>query len=423
MEIHFKSSTRTKIIPRFLSSLGPGIVLAAAAVGGSHLVASTKAGAIYGWQLIGLIVLVNFFKYPFFKAGVQYTMGTKKSLVEGYSDLGKGYLFTFMVLSCVGAIVNTAALTMFSASLLSYFLPIDVPLTVGSVLIISVCLIILFSGSFSSLDKLSKLIMATLTIFTVIALILALSKAEPVMIDDYNSPSPWTLSALGFLVVTMGWMPAPIEMSSINSIWLKTQSESKIVTPKAALFDFNVGYIGTTLLAVVFLSLGATLLHGTGVELSKSGIRFSQQLVSLYSHTIGDWSKYLVAMIAFFSIFGSTITVIDGYARAISESQRLLKSEKSYSYKLYGFWMLSISATALYIIVFLAGALIPMLDFAMIMAFTAAPFFAFLNYVLIKKSNLPEPLKLGKGMNILAITGLVYLFGFLILFVWWKWLL
>ncbi|NMU18948.1 divalent metal cation transporter, partial [Vibrio parahaemolyticus] len=35
----------------FFRSLGPGILMASAAVGGSHLVASTKAGAIYGWQL------------------------------------------------------------------------------------------------------------------------------------------------------------------------------------------------------------------------------------------------------------------------------------------------------------------------------------------------------------------------------------
>ena len=123
MHYPLRSNQKTKIISRLLSSLGPGIVLAAAAVGGSHLVASTKAGAIYGWQLAGLIVLVNVFKYPFFRASVQYTMGTKKSLVEGYSDLGKGYLLSFTILSCVGAIINTAALTMFSASLLSYFLP------------------------------------------------------------------------------------------------------------------------------------------------------------------------------------------------------------------------------------------------------------------------------------------------------------
>lgn len=53
----------------FFRSLGPGILMASAAVGGSHLVASTKAGAIYGWQLAALILLVNLFKYPFFPSG------------------------------------------------------------------------------------------------------------------------------------------------------------------------------------------------------------------------------------------------------------------------------------------------------------------------------------------------------------------
>ena len=34
-------------LSQLVRSLGPGIMMAAAAVGGSHLVASTKAGAIY----------------------------------------------------------------------------------------------------------------------------------------------------------------------------------------------------------------------------------------------------------------------------------------------------------------------------------------------------------------------------------------
>ena len=74
-------------ISQFVRSLGPGILMASAAVGGSHLVASTKAGAIYGWQLAVLILLVNLFKYPFFRAGVQYTLGKGKTLVEGYASL------------------------------------------------------------------------------------------------------------------------------------------------------------------------------------------------------------------------------------------------------------------------------------------------------------------------------------------------
>ena len=49
-----------------LGALGPGILMATAAIGGSHLVASTQAGALFGWQLFWLIVVVNVLKYPFF---------------------------------------------------------------------------------------------------------------------------------------------------------------------------------------------------------------------------------------------------------------------------------------------------------------------------------------------------------------------
>ena len=31
---------------------GPGILMATAAIGGSHLISSTQAGALYGWQLV-----------------------------------------------------------------------------------------------------------------------------------------------------------------------------------------------------------------------------------------------------------------------------------------------------------------------------------------------------------------------------------
>ncbi len=50
-----KSGTKPKLqFKNILKSLGPGIMMASAAVGGSHLVASTKAGAIYGWELLSL---------------------------------------------------------------------------------------------------------------------------------------------------------------------------------------------------------------------------------------------------------------------------------------------------------------------------------------------------------------------------------
>ncbi|GAA5647906.1 NRAMP family divalent metal transporter [Vibrio proteolyticus] len=409
-------------LPQLIRSLGPGIMMAAACVGGSHLVASTKAGAIYGWQLAALILLVNLFKYPFFRAGIQYTMGTGESLVEGYAKLGRPYLWLFVALAVISAIINTAALTLFSASLLGYFMPLELPMTTLAIIVLVTCLVILFAGHYKALDTLSKAIMLVLTLATLLAV--AVAAGNPVTTPPtFETPSPWSLAAIGFIVVTMGWMPAPIEISSLTSMWLKSQRRHQQVTAQSALFDFNVGYIGTALLAIVFLALGALVLHGTGVELSQSGVGFSHQLVSLYASTIGEWSRYLITVIAFFAIFGSTITVIDGYSRVISESQRLLRNQEEANPKITQAWMLLVSGAALAILMFWMSALLPMLDFAMVMAFMTTPFFALLNYILVTRTALPANLALSRKLRWLSLAGLVYLFGFLALFVWWKWLM
>ncbi|WP_305843447.1 NRAMP family divalent metal transporter [Photobacterium leiognathi] len=396
--------------------------MASAAVGGSHLVASTKAGAIYGWQLAVLIILVNLFKYPFFRAGIQYTMGTGRTLVEGYAKLGRPYLCLFLCLTTISAIINTAALLMFSASLLGYFIPFSLSMSSLSIIVLTTCLVILFTGHYKALDMLAKIIMAILTITTLIAVMIAFQ--HPVTtIPHFVSPSPWSISALGFIVITMGWMPAPIEISCLTSAWLKKQTQQQTVTPRSALFDFNIGYIGTAILALIFMSLGALLLHGSGVVLQTSGVGFSHQLISLYASTIGEWSRYLIAIIAFFCIFGSTITVIDGYSRVISDAQRLLQSKPAISPRSTSLTMIVISLSSLGIVLFWASALLPMLNFAMILAFITTPFFALLNYILVSKTALPKPLAMGKKLKWFSIIGLIYLFGFFLLFIWWKWLM
>lgn len=409
-------------LTHLFQSLGPGIMMATAAVGGSHLVASTKAGAIFGWQLALLILLVNFLKYPFFRAGVTYTMGTGKSLIAGYAQMGKGYLWLFTLLSAISAVINTAALAIFSASLLGLFLPFDLSLSVLSGIVIIACLAILLRGHFNALDGLAKIIMGVLTVTTLIAVVIAANQV-PSVPADFVSPSPWTIASIGFIVITMGWMPAPIEISCLTSLWLKRQRQEIKVTNQSALFDFNVGYIITALLAIAFLALGALVLHGQTDSLEKSGIAFSHQLVGMYASTIGEWSRILIAVIAFGCIFGSTITVIDGYARALAEAKAQLQNPDADQAPSHNNWMLLISACAMAVILFFVSSLMAMLNFAMVLAFMTTPIFALLNYKLVNGSNLPVGLALSKKMKVLSWFGLTYLFGFLALFIWWKWLI
>ena len=49
-----------------LSRLGPGLLFAGAAIGVSHLVQSTRAGADFGWGLLWALLLINFLNTLFF---------------------------------------------------------------------------------------------------------------------------------------------------------------------------------------------------------------------------------------------------------------------------------------------------------------------------------------------------------------------
>jgi Mn2+/Fe2+ NRAMP family transporter len=42
-----------------LKACGPGLLMAGAAIGVSHLVQSTRAGADFGFQLVAVVLLIN----------------------------------------------------------------------------------------------------------------------------------------------------------------------------------------------------------------------------------------------------------------------------------------------------------------------------------------------------------------------------
>lgn len=398
-----------------LKALGPGILLATAAIGGSHIVASTQAGALFGWQLAVLILLVNVLKYPFFRFGVEYSLHSGETLLEGYKKQGRGYLLSFVWLNLIAAVVNTAGVLLLTASLLQLFLPVQLSLTVLCLMLLAVCLLILLAGQYKLLDSVSKWVMVLLTITTVAAAIIAFNKGQAAA-PDFVGPSPWQLMYLGFLVALMGWMPAPIEISAINSLWLKAKQQHTAVNKKDGLFDFNLGYWSTTALALVFLSLGALVQYGSDQQVQLAGAAYTSQFVAMYASTIGDWSRLLVAFVAFLCMFGTTLTVLDGYARTINESFQLLGWQKTNHKNSYNYWLLAQAASGMAVILFFKSSLGPMLTFAMSLAFVTTPVFAWLNYRLMRgqQKHLMQP-----WIRLLSWLGLVYLFSFSLLFIWW----
>ncbi|MFP3365240.1 divalent metal cation transporter [Pseudoalteromonas sp. SIMBA_148] len=388
--------------------------MATAAIGGSHLVASTQAGAIFGWQLFWLILVVNVLKYPFFRFGMEYTLATKNSLVEGYKSKGPFYFYSFIGLNIVAAVVNTAGVLLLTASLLHYALPVVIEVTLLCWILLGVCLAILLLGHFKALDSVAKGIMGLLTLATVIALVIAFSNG-PMAPADYVGPSPYELAMLSFMVALMGWMPAPIEISALSSLWLKEKQAQQTVSKSQGLFDFNVGYWLTAGLALVFFSLGVLVQYGQTSSIELGGVAFAKQLIDMYALTIGEWARPLVSAIAFLCMFGTTLTVLDGYARTLNESHKLLGfGQSKHSLNI---WLILQALAGMAVILFFKSALGPMLTFAMTLSFVTTPVFAWLNFSLVRS----EPaIKHSVLLRSLTWLGLVYLVGFAVAFVVWK---
>ncbi|MFC3932916.1 NRAMP family divalent metal transporter [Streptococcus dentapri] len=395
-------------------AMGPGILMASAAVGGSHIVSSTQAGAIYGWQLAIVILLINLFKYPFFRFGSEYTLQTGQSLIEGYAQRGKWTLWIFFILNIFSAVVNTAAVGILCAAILFNVFPNGFGLSISQLTTIIIVLIwaMLLIGGYKFLDGLAKWVMTALTIATVAAVVIALFKHREYA-PDFTAPTPWQLSALPFIVSLMGWMPAPIEISAINSMWSVEKRKTVKVSYLDGIFDFNVGYIGTAVLALIFLALGALIQFGSGKAIQGASAPYIAQFIQMYASVLGDWSRLLIAFIAFLSIFGTVITVIDGYSRANNETLRLIFDKKEVSSRALYIWITLTSVVGLLIVYFFAGDVANMVRFAMIGSFITTPFFAYLNYKLV---NTKEH-HIASWLKWLSIIGLIYLFGFAIFFV------
>lgn len=404
-----QSTWRTK-----LKALGPGILMASAAVGGSHIVSSTQAGAIYGWQLALLIILINIFKYPFFRFGSQYTMENNKSLIEGYAEKGKGWLAVFFILNVFSAIVNTAGVGILCAAILYNVFPNGFGLSISQLTTVIIVIIwaMLLIGGYRFLDSLAKWVMTALTIATVLAVVVALFKHREYA-PNFEAPTPWRMAALPFIVSLMGWMPCPIEISAINSMWSVEKRKTVNMSEDDAVFDFNTGYVGTAILALIFCALGALIQFGSGEEVQGASAAYIAQFVNMYAEVLGEWARFLITLIAFLCIFGTVITVIDGYSRANNESLRLLLGKKKSSQKALYAWMTVTAAVGLVIVYLFAGNVATMLRFAMIASFITTPFFGYLNYSLV--NNKEHQIK--PWLKVLSIIGLIYLFGFALFFI------
>lgn len=412
-----------------MRAVGPGILFAGAAIGVSHLVQSTRAGAGYGFSLLWAVLLVLLFKYPFFQFAHRYTVASGESLLEGYRRLGTWALVAFMTIVTLSSFITTAAVTIVTAGLAGALLGLDFSLTWLSLVLLVVIAIMLSAGHYRLLDTGMKVMVLILGILTLVAVAAAFAHG-PAGDPQWRDPALWSAGGVTFLLALMGWMPAPLDIGAWSSLWILEKHRGDVTRPTRAqaMLDYNLGYLATVVLAVAFVSFGALVMHGTGVEFSASGLVFSQQLIEMYTGTLGAWTRPVIALVAFITMFSTTLTVMDGYSRTLGSGFVLLAGKGGAEgaaprRKLYHLFLVLQLVLAVLIIGRFIQGMQALVDVATVVAFLTAPLVAVLNLKVMFLETIPRDARPAGAMIWYCRAGIVFLVGFGLVWIYTRWFL
>ncbi|MGE0621030.1 MAG: Nramp family divalent metal transporter [Pseudomonadales bacterium] len=404
---------------RLRDRLGPGLVFAAAAVGTSHVVQSTRAGADFGLTLGLLILAVCALKYPLFRFAAEYAAATGENLIRGYGRQGRSLVLIMFVTSAIEAVAATAGVSLVSASILKWITGVqigDVPAAVG--LLVATALIVAV-GRYRLLESLTGilvLLFSGLTLITTLACLPALASA-----DDLLPAFPLTTENWSFAIAVSGWMPIGNTAAMMLAAWIlaKTRGGERSVT--AARFDFNLGYLASVVLALCFLVIGAVVLHGSGERMPGASGAFVTTFVGLYTRAIGGWSTVLVSLAALAVMYSTLLAIVDGFPRMLGEFAAELSGahgeDRAAAWYLPAMLVVVLAAGAL--LYFLLGAFAAFIDVVTFTGFLAAPVIAWANERVIRGDNVPLDVRPGAalvrwnrlavGLLTLATLGYVYL--------------
>ena len=427
-----------------ITKLGPGIIFAATAIGISHLVQATRAGADFGLALAGFILLACVIKYPAFRFGSEYAAATGQSLVDNYFRQGPWAILVLGLDLLISMFVGTAALALVSAGLVGSALSLSLDPKLVVMILLALCAALLIAGKYHVFEQVSKGFVGLLLVLIVVATLLVLSGVNW-QEASLTLPGEFDRATLLFIIALSGVMPSALIVSVFQSLWVcaKSRDMGAPFNPADARFDFNLGYVISTLLAFGFLILGTVLMYQPGVTVLDSPNGFAAQLISLFTTSIGGFAYPIISLVVVVVMVSSLLAVVDACPRVIGAliSYRkqagaeqagrtaprrfgeLMGQENSpQENRRYALLVIIQCSGALVLLMLFANSFRAFVDFATSIAFVTAPLIAFLNHRAMFSTDLPPAHRPGKitetwswlGILSMGLFGVSYIcFGLL----------
>lgn len=429
--------------------IGPGLVLAATAIGASHLVLAPTAGAAFGYALLWVMAFSHLIKYPAFESGPRFAAATGTSLLDGYARVPgpRGWALVVFLLGTVVQGVTVLAGVLGVAASVAYAAFPALPLPAWSLFLGLAIAALLATGGFDGLSALSKWMLAGLTAMTVFAFIAR--PPEPGFLVGLVRPSIPPESVV-LLAAILGWMPTGIDVSVWHSMWaLERREEWARRRPRSkrtregvaarafstGRLDLWLGYGLSLVLSVLFLALGAEVLRPAGVVPQGSDVAIT--MARLYTESLGAWVYPLFMVAAFFGMFSTAYGVLDGFPRAFAQTvvrlrdgrrrratpgadpddARRIPAADRRTTLLYWTFLFGSLALALVETIWIPDP-VALVTVAAVVSFLLAPTLFILNHYCVTRLIEDRALRPGPGMRLWSWVGIVGVTGATAFFLW-----
>ncbi len=399
---------------------GPGLVFSGSAIGVSHLVQSTRAGAMFGLALFGVILILNIIKYPAFRFGMDYAHASRKTLIGGYRELGRWAFLLYIFLALFLSPIGLAAVSATTAAILAALTGIDLSINILATIAIGATVTLLLVGGYGWLDRLNKLLIAFLSVATVAATALVLPRVEWGTITHVD----WSIDpmALLFVVALGGFMPSAMGQSVQLSLWtLKAQedeSAAEHLTMRSMRSGFFASYALTTFLALCFCVMGAGVMHSGGVAPETGAADLAAQIIGLYRETLGVIPAYLAAFAALCVMATTMIASFDGVARGFGAVHQEYVGNVGgrASKKGYLLFLLVAAVLTIAFMVLVMRTFSTFIDLVTSIYFVVAPAIALMNHLVVTRCDMPDDARPSQGVRILSMSGVIIMSAMAVMF-------
>ncbi len=317
-----------------LKFVGPGVVLAALAIGSGELILTPRSAAQYGFTLLWVTVLTIVYKAAFSENLARLTIASWDDVFRALDWLPgpQHWVQYFIILVFSLDMIGYGGIALACGSAISGLFP-GLDIRIAALCATALVPILLYTGSYPLFEKIVVAMCAVLLvglIYTLFQVPLPGNQIVSGLVPKIPQGSIATIMGL------MGWIGAGtttlLYSSWINEKIGKARNEEEYRRWLSTMrIDCVASYTLMIGISFAFLVMGVATLHAHGIVPEK------QQIMSTLSRMLDSIprGRETFLVVAFFALFSTVVSCMDGKSRAIASmlsgfSPRFSNKLKSY---------------------------------------------------------------------------------------------